>query len=1017
MAEQNTPKLPTINGFLEEYRISTTQSDLNYYEFLKSENQIDYFSNFLTQQLKKKYSFEGVEYTKQDAIAWIKKQLRIINWNFLLETGNLQQEFILLTLNQSWFKKYFSVVTLPENFIIIRIINYLDSKLLCQHYNLTQCFNIESYVSCNKCEGTGKITTDGVTENCTQCNGTGELYNNKSITNLFEQIFLKLAKEQNEYFEYFSCENCEGTGKITNDDIIENCTQCNGTGIKNIENKIQDDCYFDDFIEYQIINCTQCNGTGKIKDTNTTCTQCDGTGKTTKTGFQYAIRFSNDQNYFHKNTITQQSYIELEQKQWWLKKDFNHDLCLIDISDANIYNFFAGRYEYNKINNYYHNIDSENPYIYIWEKDKIYYLSNIKEQFDISKIETYCKETCENCKGTGKITNNDIIEDCTQCNGTGKKTIYITDELSDQNKFYQYGTTDFTLNKNQIDLQIKNLSWKTTKNTNQAISYNEIFNTLSFNFSTFDRKYVEQYILTTYKYNYDEFNVETKQTIYSVEKYFTNSIRNCGFDSNSLLKHQKNLNKKFIFNQKFKAKDIFKNYKIDSEWLTPISDENQNITINDLWNINLTVNENIANIIQNINVMLDLNKIQIIVDYLTKNIEQYNQIVNEFINIYNILFTYQSFNVNSYKYQKFVEDLKTIFEETAFDTTITKYQQPKVYDYNVYFETENGRFKRHNYIKNYKQWSNYLLITDYNRKFPNKLEYELQKCSEQGEKQGVGIYNEECWHCKNNNKIDCPNCNGIGEIDRGSLCSVCNGLKQLTTILCDVCNGSGNIKNDSKPEQTEKCSNCNETGRIICPTCFGFGRLIKYCKEHDNNNTNNLIINSLDVQTKQKLLSCKTQLFGGYNTYIYYYEDNKNSQFVLRNDDQGYYLQLAMQKCNDTYRSSDLNNGNVYYWNSADLVCEDDLISVNDDYYYIESTLKDTNYITCGLAYKKIWGTGNLLRVKVYLKDIIAILDNDAFAARRVYINKNDLTKNYNPTYSNYALPNNQGQALIINAN
>lgn len=130
------------------------------------------------------------------------------------------------------------------------------------------------YKSCNTCDGTGEVETDG--EECSACEGEGysasaaaawyvnQLASGKSIS----QIDAEFDKTD------FPCSVCNGEGKTYD---IKDCPDCKGTGYSE---ELCSTCNGNTSVVCETcsgegtVECSECAGSGKVE-----CPDCNGEGK------------------------------------------------------------------------------------------------------------------------------------------------------------------------------------------------------------------------------------------------------------------------------------------------------------------------------------------------------------------------------------------------------------------------------------------------------------------------------------------------------------------------------------------------------------------------------------------------------------------------------------------------------------------------------------------------------------------------------------------------------------------
>jgi DnaJ-class molecular chaperone len=113
---------------------------------------------------------------------------------------------------------------------------------------------VNSYGTCFKCEGAGKVTLS-----CKPCNGTGT----------FKGSCRKCEGTGTFTIPAKTCLTCEGSGQVYG----KPCRKCTGTGI---------------FLPARDVPCAKCEGRGKFSSScskcggsgnfNVTCKKCDGSG-------------------------------------------------------------------------------------------------------------------------------------------------------------------------------------------------------------------------------------------------------------------------------------------------------------------------------------------------------------------------------------------------------------------------------------------------------------------------------------------------------------------------------------------------------------------------------------------------------------------------------------------------------------------------------------------------------------------------------------------------------------------
>ena len=121
------------NGELK--RLIKQNSDFNYTDFLRSDDQVKFFTDFI---IEKANTIAGILLNSK--MMYIKKELRNIDWFFLSKSGLLQDDFITLVLNKNWMI-YNSLIDPYEAYYPIKIIHYLYPSELCRTHNLTKIVN------------------------------------------------------------------------------------------------------------------------------------------------------------------------------------------------------------------------------------------------------------------------------------------------------------------------------------------------------------------------------------------------------------------------------------------------------------------------------------------------------------------------------------------------------------------------------------------------------------------------------------------------------------------------------------------------------------------------------------------------------------------------------------------------------------------------------------------------------------------------------------------------------------
>lgn len=113
-------------------------SDFDYLNFLDSDNQVEYFKNFITTLVLDK--------TLPYKMPIIKRQLRCMNWQFLTSTGLLTPQFICLVITPKQLMKLDLISSEQlQNAIPIKILHYLNPYELCRNYNLMIPYQMKYY--------------------------------------------------------------------------------------------------------------------------------------------------------------------------------------------------------------------------------------------------------------------------------------------------------------------------------------------------------------------------------------------------------------------------------------------------------------------------------------------------------------------------------------------------------------------------------------------------------------------------------------------------------------------------------------------------------------------------------------------------------------------------------------------------------------------------------------------------------------------------------------------------------
>ena len=101
----------------------------------------------------------------------------------------------------------------------------------------------------------------------------------------------------------------------------------------------------------------------------------------------------------------------------------------------------------------------------------------------------------------------------------------------------------------------------------------------------------------------------------------------------------------------------------------------------------------------------------------------------------------------------------------------------------------------------------------------------------------VMVNDAKCHKCDAKGTIECPTCEGTGEVQADTACSnclngkvtmICPKCNGVDSELCSICNGSGTILEDCDicngtgvVKTREECPDCNGTKEIICDECNG----------------------------------------------------------------------------------------------------------------------------------------------------------------------------------------------------
>ena len=101
----------------------------------------------------------------------------------------------------------------------------------------------------------------------------------------------------------------------------------------------------------------------------------------------------------------------------------------------------------------------------------------------------------------------------------------------------------------------------------------------------------------------------------------------------------------------------------------------------------------------------------------------------------------------------------------------------------------------------------------------------------------VMVNEAKCHKCDAKGTIECPTCEGTGEVQADTACSnclngkvtmICPKCNGVDSELCSICNGSGTILEDCDicngtgvVKTREECPDCNGTKEIICDECNG----------------------------------------------------------------------------------------------------------------------------------------------------------------------------------------------------
>lgn len=172
--------------------------------------------------------------------------------------------------------------------------------------------------------------------------------------------------------------------------------------------------------------------------------------------------------------------------------------------------------------------------------------------------------------------------------------------------------------------------------------------------------------------------------------------------------------------------------------------------------------------------------------------------------------------------------------------------------------------------------------------------------------------------------------------------------------------------------------------------------------------SDNIIVTNLSNITKQNLLLAIKQRtkINGNNFYLYGNSSNENNEPILKivedSIENNSYLNLCI-RLNIT-KFDILDNSYQFKTFQDDYIDKLDFSltnnvnifdSNNDEYYQLlpNKLLLDKKYFICGTSFNlhSYYSALNYLPVKVYLKDIIAILDTGTIAASKVWINKNKI--------------------------